>query len=79
MQRVERAKEVRSIYWHVPLKENVTRPEQHNIRTAHTTHDRQTQSGPMHTPTAAVESENATLAGANSLEHPGPGTILVPR
>ncbi|KAJ6114107.1 hypothetical protein N7512_007552 [Penicillium capsulatum] len=69
-----KAKEARSIYWHVPLKDNGARPEQHSIRIARANHDRQTQSGPMPTPTAAVESENETPTVPNALEHPDPGT-----
>ncbi|KAJ5982318.1 hypothetical protein N7451_012418 [Penicillium sp. IBT 35674x] len=61
----------RDIYWHVPLKENIAQPEQHSIQIDH---DRQTQSGPLPAPIAAVESENETPAGTNALEHPDPGT-----
>src|SRR5436190_9470670 len=31
MGRVEQAKQVRSIYWHIPLKENTTQPRTYNI------------------------------------------------
>ena len=39
MGRVEQAKQVRSIYWHVPSKEDTTRPRTYNIRNANTTQE----------------------------------------
>lgn len=69
MQRVERAKEVRSVYWHVPPKENTTQPP-----IAHMSQERQAQPRPIPAPTVARDPENATPAGTNAFERPNPGT-----
>lgn len=39
MERVEQAKQVRSIYWHVPSKENTTRPRTYDIRNTNGTQE----------------------------------------
>lgn len=67
MQRVERAKEVRSVYWHVPPKENTTQPKP---LIANMSHEIQAQPRPIPAPTVARDPENATPAGTNAFEHP---------
>jgi hypothetical protein len=79
MQRVEQAKEARSIYWHVPSKEGTPRPrpqpEPHNIRdTNPPTQDAHERPRPIPAPTADLEPQDATTAETNSPVHPGPGT-----
>lgn len=71
MQRVERAKEVRSVYWHVPPKENTT---QAKPLIANMSHEIQAQPRPIPAPTVARDPEHATPAGTNAFEHPVHGT-----
>jgi hypothetical protein len=67
MQRVEQAKEARSIYWHVPSKEGTPRPrlqpEPHNIQdTDPPTQEAHERPRPIPAPTADLEPQDATTA-----------------
>ena len=75
MGRVEQAKQVRSIYWHVPLKEKTTRPGTRNIRNVNATREDRLPAAPVSTPTTTSMSEATGLpaAGPNAseqIEHP---------
>lgn len=78
MQRVEQAKEARSIYWHVPSKEGASRPrpqpEPNDIQDTDPT--REAHEWPRPIPTATVDSEPqyATTADINGPVHTDPGT-----
>jgi hypothetical protein len=74
MQRVEQAKEARSIYWHVPSKEDTSHPEPHNTRNTNPSQEAQERSRPIPAPTAVLEPQDATTAESNSPLHHSPGT-----
>jgi hypothetical protein len=77
MQRVEQAKEARSIYWHVTLQEGTTRQEPHNTRNANAGQEPHERSRPVPTPIGVPGLNNATATETNTTPiHRGPGTPL---
>ncbi|OKL55294.1 hypothetical protein UA08_09424 [Talaromyces atroroseus] len=73
MQRVEQAKEVRSIYWHVPSKDT-PQPVPHNSRNTNRSQAAHERPRPIPAPTAVLEPLDATTEEINSPLHPSPGT-----
>jgi hypothetical protein len=74
MQRVEQAKEARSIYWHVPSKGDTPQPEPHNTGNTSTSQEAHERPRRIPAPTAALEPQDTTTAETNSPVHPSPGT-----
>lgn len=58
--RVEQAKQIRSIYWHVPSKENITRPRTYDTHSANATQEARIPTPPVPTQTITQRSEEAT-------------------
>ena len=72
MGRVEQAKQVRSIYWHVPSKENSTRPRMNNIRNTNTTQEFRIPATPIPTQATIQRPKTTTepkaLAASSSVQ-----------
>lgn len=71
MQRVELAKQARSIYWHVPLKENDKTLAKRNTRIT-TNNNRRTW---IQAPSGPIETTNRSFEAANI--EPGPSTPMI--
>jgi hypothetical protein len=77
--RVQQAKEVRSIYWHVPFKENIARPRIHSTRNANANQEVQILTNPIPAQTTAQLDgvTQSTTARANASTHIEPQAPLV--
>lgn len=72
MRRVEQAKEARSIYWHVPMKERTTPPGTRNTRVVNARQENHIRASPIPAQMASQRSEDGTeptAAGISTTIH----------
>jgi hypothetical protein len=67
LERVEQAKQARSIYWHVPFKENTARPRTYNIRNTNGTQDIRAPATTIPAQTTSQRSKEPTALGTSAL------------